>query len=120
MEIRGVITGDIIKSTTVKTEWRETLLNSIRSVADELALLTPLKLEFFRGDSFQVVVANPEEALKVAVLLRAGLKSKTPQESKNLWDARIALGIGVYLIRRTKSWFRMVKLFIIQVGNWMR
>lgn len=94
MEIRGVITGDIIKSTTVKTEWRETLLNSIRSVADELALLTPLKLEFFRGDSFQVVVANPEEALKVAVLLRAGLKSKTPQESKNPWDARIALGIG--------------------------
>lgn len=94
MEIKGVITGDIINSTAIKPKWRQILLDSIREIAEELSVLTPLKLEFFRGDSFQLLVDKPEEALKVAVLLRAGLKSHTPMESKQLWDARIALGIG--------------------------
>lgn len=92
--IKGVITGDIVGSTNIKLEWRETLLDSIQKVVDELAILSSLKIEFFRGDSFQLIVDKPEEALKVAVLLRAGLKSRTPQGSQKLWDARMALGVG--------------------------
>ena len=35
-----------------------------------------------------------ENALKIAVLLRAGLKSRTPKDSKKPWDARLSLGVG--------------------------
>ncbi|MEF9924195.1 MAG: hypothetical protein RR061_02225 [Muribaculaceae bacterium] len=94
MEIKGVITGDIINSTGIKTELRETLLNTIQEVVRELEIFSTLRLEFFRGDSFQIIVDKPAEALIIAVLLRAGLKSHTPKESKRLWDARISLGIG--------------------------
>ncbi len=94
MDIKGVITGDIVNSTKIDIEWRKHLVDSTQQIADELSILSPLKIEFFRGDSFQMVVDKPEEALKIAVLLRAGLKSKTPLESKTIWDARIALGVG--------------------------
>lgn len=94
MDIKGVITGDVVNSTKINIEWRKYLIDSIQQVAEELSILSPLKIEFFRGDSFQIVVDKPEEALKIAVLLRAGLKSKTPVESKTIWDARIALGVG--------------------------
>lgn len=94
METKGVITGDIINSMTVKTEWRNRLLDSIQEIVHELEVFSCLRLEFFRGDSFQLVVENPVETLKVAVLLRAGLKSRTPKGSEQLWDARMALGIG--------------------------
>lgn len=94
MDIKGVITGDIVNSTTIKVDWRKHLIDSIPRIADELRILSPLKIELFRGDSFQLIVDKPEETLKIAVLLRAGLKSNTPFQSKGIWDARIALGIG--------------------------
>lgn len=94
MEIKGVLTGDIIHSTTIQADWRERLLETIRGLVDELQLLSPMRMEFFRGDSFQILVEKPGECLTIAVLLRAGLKSKTPEESAQLWDARIAVGVG--------------------------
>ena len=54
----------------------------IRGIADELSAIEPLKIEIFRGDSFQMVIDTPENAMKIAVLLRAGLKSHTPKEYK--------------------------------------
>lgn len=50
-------------------------------------------MEMYRGDSFQVVVDNPELALSVAIALRAKLKASTPDKSE-VWDARLSLGIG--------------------------
>lgn len=55
--------------------------------------LTPVKLEMYRGDSFQVVVDKPEYALAIAIALRAKLKAETPDGQK-LWDARLAVGVG--------------------------
>lgn len=44
------------------------------------------KVEFFRGDSFQMVIDAPENAMKIAVLLRAGLRSCTPNTNTHrLW-----------------------------------
>lgn len=94
MNIKGVITGDIVNSTTIEVDWRKQLTGFIQQIADELMVLSPLKIEFFRGDSFQLIVDKPEQTLKIAVLLRAGLKAKTPLESKKIWDARMAVGIG--------------------------
>ena len=79
MAIRGIITGDIIKSGDIPTEQRGGLLDTIHQLSEELQILSPLKMELFRGDGFQIAVHKPEEALTIAVLLRAGLKSRTPE-----------------------------------------
>lgn len=93
-KIKGVITGDIIESSGIQIKYRDFLLKSIQEIADELSVIDPLKIEIFRGDSFQMVIDTPENAMKIAVLLRAGLKSHTPKECKKPWDARLSLGVG--------------------------
>ena len=93
-EIKSVITGDIIESSAIQVEYRSLLLESVHKIADEVSGIEPIKIEFFRGDSFQMVIDNPENAMKVAVLLRAGLKSHTPEECNKPWDARLSLGVG--------------------------
>ena len=92
--IKGVITGDIIESSAIQIEYRDFLLESIRKIVDELNVIEPIKIEFFRGDSFQLVINHPENAILIAILLRAGLKSHTPKECKKPWDARLSLGVG--------------------------
>lgn len=93
-KIHGVITGDIIESSAIPITCRGLLLEYIRKTTEELNVIEPLKIEFFRGDSFQMVINNPENAMQIAILLRAGLKSFTPRECKKPWDARISLGVG--------------------------
>ncbi|MCK9346677.1 MAG: SatD family protein [Bacteroidales bacterium] len=94
MNIKGVITGDIVSSSTIKAEWRDTLLRVLQEIVDELKTVSDLKIEFFRGDSFQILVDNPEKVLDIAILFRAALMSRTPTGSKQLWDARMAIGVG--------------------------
>ncbi len=93
-EIKVVITGDIIESSVIQIEYRDILLGSVRKIANDLSVIEPVKIEFFRGDSFQMIINHPENAIKIAILLRAGLKSHTPKECKKLWDARLSLGVG--------------------------
>lgn len=93
-KIKGVITGDMIESSAIQLKDRDFLLESIRGIAYELSVIEPLRIELFRGDSFQMVIDTPENAMKIAVLLRAGLKSHTPKEHKKPWDARLSLGVG--------------------------
>lgn len=93
-KIKGVITGDIIESSAIQIKYRDFLLKSIREIADELSVIEPLRIEMFRGDSFQTVINSPENAMKIAVLLRAGLKGHTPKECKKPWDARLSIGVG--------------------------
>lgn len=93
-KIKGVITGDIIESSAIQIGYRDLLVESIQRIVKELMVIGSLKIEFFRGDSFQMVIDSPENAMKIAVLLRAGLKSETPKEFKKPWDARISLGVG--------------------------
>jgi len=100
-EIKGVITGDIIESSVMQITYRDFLLESVRKIANELSVIEPLKIEFFRGDSFQMVIDNPENAMKIAILLRAGLRSHTPEECKKPWDARLSLGVGTIFYQAT-------------------
>ena len=69
-KIKGVITGDIIESSAIHLKYRDFLLASIGKIADELSAIGPLKMEFFRGDSFQMVIDTPENAMKIAVHCR--------------------------------------------------
>ena len=94
MMIKGVITGDIVGSTNIRTEYRAQLLNCLNTMREELQCVSPFTMELFRGDSFQLLVEDPTAALKVAILLRAGLIHNTPDKENGMWDARISLGIG--------------------------
>ncbi|HSN07733.1 MAG TPA: hypothetical protein VLS85_01785, partial [Hanamia sp.] len=49
---------------------------------------TPKSWQIYRGDSFQAVINNPEEALLIAMKLKASLKSV------NGINVRMAIGVG--------------------------
>lgn len=92
--IKGVITGDIVGSSLIRLDLRTFLLEAMRRIVSDLSAVSPLNIEFYRGDSFQIVADVPAEALRVAVLIRAGLRGSTPADSGNPWDARLSLGVG--------------------------
>lgn len=91
--IKGVITGDLVNSTHIAVEWRQAVVDALNTCITDFSASTPIKLEMYRGDSFQVVVDNPELSLTVAVALRAKLRASAP-EKKDIWDARTSVGIG--------------------------
>ena len=94
MEIKAVITGDIVHSEQIELDKRDLLIQVLQETVEELQSKSPMSMELFRGDSFQIVVEKPEMSLEVASMIRAGLKSNTPTDSFGVWDARISIGIG--------------------------
>lgn len=80
----GVITGDIIHSKSVTPKaWLGILKTELKKIGS-----SPKQWEIYRGDSFQAEIADPMEALTVAIKIKAAIKS-----IKNV-DVRMALGIG--------------------------
>lgn len=100
MQIQGVITGDIVDSTQIEPNMRAKLLSAIKNTVADINkyIDSEVQVEIYRGDSFQILVPNPIEALRIAFLTRLGIQYRTPlmekNRSKNKWDARISLGIG--------------------------
>lgn len=102
MTYKAVITGDIVHSREVEN--MHALLNVLKSTISEIKKVfsTKINFEIYRGDSFQMLVAQPEEAMKIALLIRSKLRSSVLISAKNdanvslesLWDARISIGIG--------------------------
>lgn len=93
MNVGAIITGDIVDSTKLTLEEREVMLSSLMAIPEVLKPIQEnLSIEIFRGDGFQIGVANVESALTVAIVVRAWLKSI--QLDTHTLDARIALGIG--------------------------
>lgn len=80
----SILTGDIINSRNIPSEEWLPLLKKIFNKVGK----TPKTWEIFRGDSFQIEIENPENALFFAIKLKATLK-----QIKNL-DVRIGIGIG--------------------------
>ena len=80
----SILTGDIINSRKVASNiWLPLLKSACNSLGT-----SPKTWEIFRGDSFQVEITQPENALFFAIKLKAILK-----QIKNL-DVRIGIGIG--------------------------
>lgn len=88
MAVRAVLTGDIVNSTRLKKVTEKKLLKILT------AALAKYQFEFYRGDSFQVYVKNPVEALQTALLCRTAAISVSKNETINLSDVRISIGIG--------------------------
>jgi len=109
MGVDAVITGDLVKSRSIKDQDISTVINSLKDTFSEinhLLLSGNGTFEIFRGDSFQGLIPNPEQALLVAMIIRARLRTYEPSLSvggstKNnkpilyaFSDARIAVGVG--------------------------
>ena len=87
--IHAVLTGDIVNSTLLGADLEELLLKELKQA------LSPYLIEFYRGDSFQAYLKDPEGALRVALLCRALAISLTAtEEQPALADIRISIGIG--------------------------
>ncbi|TLV01248.1 SatD family protein [Dyadobacter luticola] len=87
---QAVITADMVNSTLFSREestlWLENTLEILRQ---HTTFQWALKPEIYRGDSFQGVLKNASEAMKVSILARAAMRSHAPNT-----DLRIAIGIG--------------------------
>ncbi len=90
--IYAVLTGDLVKSTRLSPEELERARTTSASAADTVRSwregLIDRELEFFRGDSWQLLLNDPIHALRAAIYLRAVLRSAVDV------DTRIAIGIG--------------------------
>lgn len=89
----AVLTGDITSSS--KTN-RTILLRDLKEILKNVASHqkeegVKSSFELYRGDSFQGVIAKPEDALKYALLIRTHLKQVNTITDR---DARIAIGVG--------------------------
>ncbi len=94
MKIGAVLTGDIIGS----SRNRASFLVKLKAVLQEIDTTVSggaHRYEIYRGDSFQYALPEPELALRIAILIRAGLRGSwvLPDDSLPI-DARIAIGIG--------------------------
>jgi hypothetical protein len=85
----AVLTGDIIRSSDLNPERRQTLQPTLAHTFSEVGRVIPgFRAEQFRGDSFQAVIdKNPETALRALLLIQALLHIDG-------FGVRIALGLG--------------------------
>ena len=82
--MHAVITGHIVdKSLRTPQEWVQALKSVLNGFGSE-----PLDWQLFRGDSFQLVIDEPQNALLTALRIRAAFKVAMGQ------DLQLAIGIG--------------------------
>lgn len=108
--MKAVITGDIVHSTKLSIADKSMLVDSIDNALKQWGKDYQLQYELFRGDSFQCLVHNKADALRVTILIKAFIKSLNPSEQGEMnrvngmkmkmlfpvwkFDARMAIGIG--------------------------
>ena len=91
--MKGVITGDVVGSTKINEFGK--LPKLINDLITEISLCcTKCKVEISRGDSFQVLVEDPKQALLVALLIRAGFRKSSIDLGNKDLDVRLSVGIG--------------------------
>lgn len=91
----AVLTGDLVRSSALaqaELNAARRCLSQAAKTLDQAAWsggdLVRSELEFFRGDAWQILLAEPSWALRAAVYLRAMLLAQGTA------DTRIAIGIG--------------------------
>lgn len=91
----AVVTGDVVRSSALTPAERRRLLKVMdagsRHVRRILAACVPLDIDVFRGDSWQMLVTDPSQALRAALLFRAHLRW---QMESHHFDTRLAIGVG--------------------------
>ncbi|HTS43035.1 MAG TPA: hypothetical protein VMH01_01460 [Puia sp.] len=88
MAVHAVLTGDIVNSTWLDKTREKELTKRLER------LFAPSKFEFYRGDSFQVYINEPKEALRVSLQCRTAAISMKREGDPADFDVRISIGIG--------------------------
>lgn len=83
MAISAVITADIVNSTLFSAAEEKKFKDRLNTI------LKPHRFEFYRGDSFQVLIKDPHLALRVVLIVR----TEARKMSMN-YDVRCGIGIG--------------------------
>jgi len=90
----AVLTSDCINSTAWTVNERELVMSTLTT---ELKEIPDSKYEFYRGDSFQLVLQDASQALLVALLLKTSINKllfKKDNFSSIQADIRISIGLG--------------------------
>jgi hypothetical protein len=87
MSLSAVITADIVNSTKLSKAESKKLMKNLAGILQEH------QHEFFRGDSFQVLVKSPNEALRILLQTRT-TAMKLSGSSMPVADIRASIGIG--------------------------
>jgi len=94
-KIFSVITGDFIGFSDLPASVREEMYFVLKNCGAELSSafpgMMPYELDVFRGDGWQILIADPALSLRAALYLRAGIKAHAP--ARHI-DSRLAIGVG--------------------------
>lgn len=110
---RATISADIVSSTSLNVEELTLLQSEIRQFLDGLSEKSQGKDwgRLFKGDSVEIFLANPNEALRVALLLKTlvkktfswGKETNIKRELFRKYGIRLAIGIGEMRIADQKQ-----------------
>jgi len=100
--MKAVITADIINSTKKSNDFLKKIIQSIHDESNSLTKgdYQVEALEFWRGDSFQMLIKNPEDGVYIAFRIKTAINrildqiTETKRGQKIIADARISIGIG--------------------------
>lgn len=89
----AILTGDVVNSTGLTQEQRKKLEQVLWETFEKIEKQKN-KYDVLRGDSFQLLVDEPQEAFRKAVQLRCLVKSGMSKFGKKKADIRVSIGIG--------------------------
>lgn len=105
----AVLTADLIDSSQYEEDVLEMVLNSLKKEFEQIAKdysEDKVRFKIYRGDSFQGVLKEPEEALHIAIQIKAAvnrihLKETTKYKAySKIADFKMAIGIGTQDLER--------------------
>jgi len=102
--MKAVLTGDLIHSRRHDNKGMKKVLNALHDTFKEIQeklLVKEGHFEIYRGDSFQILIHEPQLALKVTLIIKSRLLSLF-DTAKLKSDARIAIGIGTIRMQNRK------------------
>lgn len=105
----AVLTADLIDSSlyeeNVLLEVLNTLKKEFQKITEEYEV-GDVRLQIYRGDSFQGIIKRPENALQIALQIKTAINRIHLKETKKnkayskIADFKIAIGIGVQDVER--------------------
>ena len=106
----AILTADLIDSSLYEEEVLNKVLDTLKEEFEEIQRKYrkgAVRLEIYRGDSFQGIIKSPEEALKIALQIKAAinrihlLKTRKSRAYSKIADFKIAIGMGSMDLERT-------------------
>jgi hypothetical protein len=98
----SIITADIVNYTKLAQSSEGNLIDDFTKWTKKTSIFSEVKYEVFRGDSFQCIIPNLNQALKISLLNRAYFLRLS--KNQNGLDLRQSIGIGgVDSLKKTLS-----------------